>query len=186
MGVTNFVFPVENSFNQPQHDGLNDDTELSDSIMHAVAFYMQTLGVPARRNAKDPIVLEGKRIFNQIQCSSCHIAKHLTATDMAFTARSNQKIFPYTDLLLHDMGPGLADQRSEFQADGYEWRTPALWGIGLTQKINGHAYFLHDGRARNFTEAILWHGGEAESSKNKFKKLSADERNAVLKFLESL
>lgn len=186
MGVTNFVFPVENSFSQIQHDGINDETEISDSIMHAVAFYMQTLGVPARRNAKDPIVLEGKRIFNQIQCASCHIAKHVTATDMAFTSRSNQKIFPYTDLLLHDMGAGLADMRSEFQADGYEWRTPALWGIGLTQKINGHAYFLHDGRARNLTEAILWHGGEAEASKNKFKKLSADERNAVLKFLESL
>ena len=186
MGITNFVFPVENSFSQIQHDGLNDETEISDSIMHAVAFYMQTLGVPARRNAKDLIVLEGKRIFNQIQCASCHIAKHVTVTDMAFTARSNQKIFPYTDLLLHDMGPGLADMRSEFQANGYEWRTPALWGIGLTQKINGHTYFLHDGRARNLTEAILWHGGEAEASKNKFKKLSADERNAVLKFLESL
>ncbi len=186
MGVTNFIFPMESSFDQPQYDQLNDDVELSDSLLHAVAFYMQTLGVPARRDVDVPEVKEGKRLFNQIQCASCHIARHVTASDMAFPSRSNQKIFPYTDLLLHDMGPGLADNRPEADANGYEWRTPALWGIGLTRKINGHEYFLHDGRARNMTEAILWHGGEAESSKEKFRNLSASERQAVLKFLESL
>ena len=186
MGITNFIFPVESSINQPQYDMLNDDVELSDSILHAVAFYMQTLGVPARRDADDPVVKEGKRLFNQIQCGSCHIAKHVTASDMAFPQRSNQTIFPYTDMLLHDMGAGLGDNRPEALANEYEWRTPALWGIGLTRKINGHEYFLHDGRARNITEAILWHGGEAESSKNKFKNLNATERQAVLRFLESL
>lgn len=186
MGVTNFIFPLENSFDQPQYDQLNDEVELSDSLLHAVAFYMQTLGVPARRDADLPEVQAGKRLFNQIQCGSCHIARHTTATDMAFPSRSNQKIFPYTDMLLHDMGTELGDNRPEADANGYEWRTPALWGIGLTKKINGHEYFLHDGRARNISEAILWHGGEAESSKEKFRNLSAAERQLVLKFIESL
>jgi CxxC motif-containing protein (DUF1111 family) len=186
MGVTNFVFPIENSFDQIQYDGLNDETELSDSIMLAVAFYMQTLGVPARRNVKDPQVVEGKRIFNAIQCGSCHISSFTTSINMSFAPASNQKIFPYTDMLLHDMGADLADYRPEFLADGYEWRTPPLWGIGLTKKINGHENFLHDGRARNLTEAILWHGGEAEKSKNRFVQLSANERVALIKFLESL
>lgn len=186
MGVTNFIFPVENSFGQSQYDGISDETELSDSLLHAVGFYMQTLGVPARRNVNDPEVMEGKRLFNAIGCGSCHIASYRTATDMKFPSRSNQKIFPYTDLLLHDMGPDLADLRPEFLANGFEWRTQALWGIGLTKKINGHEFFLHDGRARNMSEAILWHGGEAETSKEKFRNLSQAERSAVLKFLESL
>lgn len=186
MGVTSFIFPNESSFGQDQYDNLNDEVELSDSVLHAVAFYMQTLGVPARRNAKDPAVLEGKRIFNAIQCGSCHIAKHKTTTDVLFASRSNQTIYPYTDLLLHDMGSELADYRPEFLANGFEWRTPALWGIGLTKKINGHEYFLHDGRARNLNEAILWHGGEAEASKEKYRTLNAADRAALIKFLESL
>ena len=186
MGITSFVFPLESSFGQPQYDGLNDEYEVSDSILHAVAFYMQTLGVPARRNAYDAEVLNGKKIFNAIQCAACHVPEQRTKVDVTFPSRSNQKIFPYTDLLLHNMGSGLADNRPEFLADGYEWRTPALWGIGLTKKINGHEYFLHDGRARNLEEAILWHGGEAENSNIKFRNLSLSERKALLKFLESL
>src|SRR5690606_19529525 len=152
----------------------------------AVTFYMQTLGVPARRDVNNPVVREGKSLFMQIQCGSCHTESYVTGIDMAFPQASNQRIFPYTDLLLHDMGEGLADNRPEFQANGYEWRTPALWGIGLTRKVNGHEFFLHDGRARNLTEAILWHGGEAENSANLFKKLNAEERKAVIRFLESL
>ncbi|HEY1046992.1 MAG TPA: di-heme oxidoredictase family protein [Bacteroidia bacterium] len=186
MGVTNFIFPIENSFGQTQYDGLNDDVELSDSLLKAVAFYMQTLGVPARRLVNDPMVTEGKRVFNLVGCGSCHVSTYTTALNMAFPPVSNQKIFPYTDLLLHDMGAELADFRPEFLADGYEWRTPALWGIGLTKKINGHEYFLHDGRARNLVEAILWHGGEAEASRQKFTQLNTSERQALLKFLESL
>ena len=99
---------------------------------------------------------------------------------------SNQTIYPYTDLLVHDMGEGLADGRTDFLADGQEWRTRPLWGIGLTQLINGHMNLLHDGRARNLTEAILWHGGEAEDAKEDFKSLPTDEREALLKFINSL
>ncbi len=186
MGITSFVFPNESCHNQSQYDGLDDETEVSDSILHAVAFYMQTLGVPARRNVNDELVLQGKKIFNQVQCAACHIPSFNTKVDMTFPSRSNQKIFPYTDMLLHDMGPELADIRPEFLADGREWRTQSLWGIGLTKKINGHEFFLHDGRARSLSEAILWHGGEAENSKQQYLKLSADERKALLKFLESL
>lgn len=186
MGITNYVFPMENSLGQSQYDGLNDDAELSDSILNSVVFYMQTLGVPARRNAKDPTVVLGKNIFNGIGCVSCHVASYKTGMNMAFSPLSNQKIFPYTDLLLHDMGADLADNRPEVLANGNEWRTSALWGIGLTKKINGHEYFLHDGRARNITEAILWHGGEAQASANQFKQLNTSERQALLKFLESL
>ena len=109
-----------------------------------------------------------------------------TQTNVAFKELSNQLIHPYTDLLLHNMGEDLADSREEFEADGYEWRTQALWGIGLTKKINGHTNFLHDGRARNYVEAIFWHGGEAAKSKQKFKALSKLDRNALVAFLNSL
>ena len=109
-----------------------------------------------------------------------------TKVDVAFPQISNQLIHPYTDLLLHDMGDGLADNRPDFKANGNEWRTPPLWGIGLTQKVNGHTNFLHDGRARSLLEAVMWHGGEAENAKNKVIILSAGERNALIKFLESL
>jgi len=185
MGVTNFVFPIENSYTQPQY--IQTQTiDLSDSLLQAVTFYMRTLGVPARRNVNDPIVQKGKKLFTNLQCASCHTPSHRTAVDVSFPSRSNQKIFPYSDLLLHDMGTSLADNRPEYLANGYEWRTPALWGIGLTKKINGHEFFLHDGRARNLTEAILWHGGEAENSKQKFIQLNASDRTALIKFLESL
>lgn len=186
MGITNFVFPIENSYSQQQYDWLDDDVELSDSLMHAVTFYMQTLAVPARRNADDAEVLSGKGVFNAIGCASCHIPKVTTAVNVAFPSISNQTIYPYTDLLLHDMGEGLADYRPSYKANGYEWRTPPLWGIGLTKIVNGHQNFLHDGRARNFSEAILWHGGEAKDAKEKFVSLTKTEREALLKFLQSL
>mgnify|MGYP002859642576 CR=1 FL=1 len=186
MGITSFVFPVENSFGQTQYDGLNDENEISDSLLQAVAFYMQTLSVPARRNANYIDVLEGKKIFNQIGCNNCHINQFKTMTDMAFTSRSNQTIYPYSDFLLHDMGTDLADYRPDFLANGFEWRTPPLWGIGLTKKINGHENFLHDGRARSFEEAILWHGGEGIDSKTKYMNLNSSQRVQLIKFLESL
>ena len=109
-----------------------------------------------------------------------------TSINVTFPQISNQLIHPYTDLLLHDMGDDLADNRPDFKASGKEWRTPALWGIGLTQKVNGHNNFLHDGRARSLLEAVLWHGGEADTAKNKVKALTAAERNALVKFIESL
>jgi CxxC motif-containing protein (DUF1111 family) len=186
MGITNFVFPQESSFGQSQYDNLNDGVQVSDSLLQAVTFYMQTLAVPARRNADDPTVQKGKMLFKQVNCNSCHVSMYKTDVNIAFKAISNQTIFPYTDLLLHDMGTELADNRPDYLANGQEWKTPPLWGIGLTQVVNGHNNFLHDGRARTLTEAIMWHGGEALASRNKFAKLSASEREAILKFLGSL
>lgn len=186
MGITSFVFPKESSQGQTQYDNRNDEYEVSDSVLHAVAFYIRTLAVPARRNADDAIVLKGKHIFHQAKCASCHVPRLQTKVDVAFPEISNQTIFPYTDLLVHDMGPGLADNRPDFDADGQEWRTAPLWGIGLTRIVNGHQNFLHDGRARTLMEAILWHGGEAEQSKEFVRTLSKEDRDALVKFLESL
>ena len=186
MGITNFVFPNESSNGQTQYDGLQDEYEVSDSLLHAVAFYIRTLAVPARRKADDAQVLAGKMIFTQAKCSSCHVPRHRTKVDVAFPEISNQVIFPYTDMLVHDMGAELADNRPDFDANGQEWRTSPLWGIGLTRVVNGHQNFLHDGRARTLLEAIMWHGGESEQSKNYVKNLSKADRNALIKFLESL
>lgn len=186
MGITSFIFPQENSMGQPQHDGSADDPEISDSLLHAVAFYVRTLAVPARRDADAPDVLAGEQLFTTAGCARCHTPEQRTAVNVAFPALSAQRIFPYTDLLLHDMGPALADDRPEFEADGREWRTPPLWGIGLTQVVNGRSYFLHDGRAGDLSEAILWHGGEAESAREAFRNMSLEERGMLLAFLRSL
>ncbi|HEU4719594.1 MAG TPA: di-heme oxidoredictase family protein [Bacteroidia bacterium] len=186
MGVTNYLFPQESCSGQPQYDGLNDETEVPDSVLYAAAFYVRTLAVPARRNLDDPRVQRGKILFSSAKCSSCHIPAMQTGTDVSFPEISNQYIFPYTDMLLHDMGPGLADNRPDYDATGQEWRTQPLWGIGLTQIVNGHQYFLHDGRARSLEEAILWHGGEGEFSKNAFVAMSATDRDALIAFLRSL
>lgn len=186
MGVTNYIFPTESSFGQPQYDGRNDDPELPDSVLNGAAFYIKSLAVPARRNVTDPVVLQGEQIFKQINCASCHIPTMQTGVDVTFPQISNQRIHPYTDLLLHDMGPALADNRPDFLATGSEWKTPALWGIGLFEKTNGTPFYLHDGRARTITEAILWHGGEAQMAKNKFVQLSSADRNALISFIKSL
>ncbi|MGH2648961.1 MAG: di-heme oxidoredictase family protein, partial [Ginsengibacter sp.] len=186
MGVTNSLFPQESCYGQPQYDGRDDDPELPDSILNAVAFYVRTLAVPARRNVTDTIVKQGEKIFAQINCSGCHKPTIYTGVDVTLPVLSNQRIHPYTDLLLHDMGDGLADNKPDFLATGKEWRTPPLWGVGLLQRTNGTAFYLHDGRARTFEEAILWHGGEAEQSKHKFTQLSASARNALIQFLKSL
>ncbi len=186
IGVTNFILPAENSFGQPQDDHKNDDTELGDSALYAVSYYLKTLAVPGRRNADDPTVKNGKKIFTQIGCIKCHASMQKTGVDVAFPELSNQTIFPYTDLLLHNMGVGLDDGRPDHQAAGYEWRTPPLWGIGLTNIVNGHNNFLHDGRARNLIEAIMWHSGEAENAKNGFKNSPKAVRDALIKFLNSL
>jgi len=162
------------------------EPEVSDNILAQVLFYTRNLGVPARRNVGDPQVLAGKTLFHRAGCQSCHVPQFTTAADAAEPELANQLIRPYTDLLLHDMGEGLADDRAEFEANGREWRTPPLWGIGLTQAVSGHTQFLHDGRARNLLEAILWHGGEAERSRQIVLGFDQDERNALLSFLESL
>jgi CxxC motif-containing protein (DUF1111 family) len=131
-------------------------------------------------------VLRGKQVFYQTGCPACHTPKYLTRADPEGPELSRQLIWPYTDLLLHDMGPGLADGRSEGRATGQEWRTPPLWGIGYTAVVSGHTRFLHDGRARSLLEAILWHGGEAEPAKQRVVRMTPAEREALLAFLASL
>jgi CxxC motif-containing protein (DUF1111 family) len=178
--------PVESSYGQSQYDGLNDDVELHDTILNGAVFYIKTLAVPARRDVTDAVALAGEQIFKQLNCSGCHIPTLQTGVDVTLAAVSNQRIHPYTDLLLHDMGPGLADNRPDFLASGSEWKTPALWGIGLFPKTNGVPFYLHDGRARTIEEAILWHGGEAERAKQDFMQLGSTERAKLVKFIQSL
>ncbi|MBT62216.1 MAG: thiol oxidoreductase [Puniceicoccaceae bacterium] len=186
MGITTSIFPKESSAGQSQHDTRGDEPELSNEILEAVTFYVQTLAVPARRNLSDPKVQLGEELFEKAKCSACHIPTLTTSTLLNVAAVSNQTIHPYTDLLLHDMGEGLTDNRSDFLANGSEWRTPPLWGLGLIRTVNGHTNLLHDGRARGILEAILWHGGEAEDSREAVHKMSQQDRNALIAFLESL
>ena len=162
------------------------DTEAPDPILDLVTFYSQNLAVPARRDIDKPEVLAGKKVFYEIGCASCHTPKFVTRRDAPNKAQSFQLIWPYSDFLLHDMGEELADGQQVGDATGSEWRTPPLWGIGLTQVVNGHTFFLHDGRARNLTEAILWHGGEGQAARDRFASLPKAEREALVKFLESL
>lgn len=167
-------------------NGPNGEPEVSDNILSLVLFYSRNLAVPARRDVNAPEVLAGKTLFYQAGCQSCHTPKYTTAANAAEPELANQVIRPYSDLLLHDMGDGLADNRSEFQASGREWRTPPLWGIGLTQAVSGHTQFLHDGRARNLLEAVLWHGGEATAAQQQVLSFNAEQRTALLAFLNSL
>lgn len=189
LGITNPVFPKENvpdvqtAAKATPHGG---NPELDDNFFAKLVFYSRTLGVPARRDVDDPQVIEGEKTFKRIGCTTCHIPTMKTSGNADIPQLANQTIHPYTDLLLHDMGDGLADGRPDFEASGNEWRTPPLWGIGLVKTVNKHTFFLHDGRARNLEEAILWHGGEANVSKTRFKQLSKAKRDAVLNFLESL
>jgi CxxC motif-containing protein (DUF1111 family) len=168
--------------NSPKYQNV----EVGDELFNLVVFYAQNLAVPARRHPGDPEVLKGKEIFYTIGCASCHRPKFVTGEIPGQPHLSHQLIWPYTDLLLHDMGEGLADGRPEGEASGSEWRTPPLWGIGLTQTVSGHTLFLHDGRARNVTEAILWHGGEGEAARDKFANLAKADRDALLAFVNSL
>ena len=186
MGITTSLFFVENSAGQSQLTEHGVTPEVSDEILEVVAFYVQTLAVPARRDVDNPQVKLGEQLFAKAQCASCHVPTLRTGVLAGVPSVSNQTIHPYTDLLLHDMGPDLADNRPDFHASGREWRTPPLWGIGLVQRVNGHTNFLHDGRARDLMEAILWHGGEAEASRQTVKQMSKAERDALIAFLESL
>ncbi|KQV10549.1 thiol oxidoreductase [Rhizobium sp. Root1203] len=160
--------------------------EAPDPILDLVTFYSANLAVPARRKASFPETLKGKQVFYETGCVSCHMPKFVTRRDSLDKAQSFQLIWPYSDFLLHDMGDGLADGQQVGLASGREWRTPPLWGIGLTQTVSGHSFFLHDGRARNLTEAILWHGGEAQTTRDAFAALPRNDRQALITFLESL
>lgn len=188
IGITSSLFPNENI--PTGYNGAsipNGGTpEITDETLDKVVLYSSSLSVPARRNYESQNVLEGKEIFNSIECAKCHIPKMTTSSTYYIEAFRNQVIRPYTDLLLHDMGTELADNAPDYLADGNEWRTPPLWGIGLISTVNNHTYLLHDGRARNVEEAILWHGGEAATAKTNFKNLSQAERQKVIDFINSL
>lgn len=168
------------------NSAINGDLEIPADAMDAVAFYAENLAVPARRDMDNAQVLRGKQLFYQTGCIDCHRPKFVTHRQPDRPEQSFQLIWPYSDLLLHDMGDGLADNRPEGRATGTEWRTAPLWGIGLTKQISGHSYFLHDGRARNLLEAVLWHGGEAEAAKHEVTQMPKSDRDALIKFLESL
>jgi CxxC motif-containing protein (DUF1111 family) len=142
--------------------------------------------VPARRDVGDPRVLRGREVFFDSGCASCHRPAFVTHRLDGDDPASFQLIWPYTDLLLHDMGEGLADNRPEGRANGQEWRTAPLWGIGMTQTVSGHTYFLHDGRARSLMEAVLWHGGEAQAARDRVVDMPPEDRAALIRFLESL
>ena len=194
IGITSSVFPDPNHTAPQAAAGLGElpnggEPELSERALERVTFYSQNLAVPNRRNIDNPQVQRGWEAFQQANCIACHTPTLTTAPEPAspeLAALAGQTIHPFTDLLLHDMGPGLADNRPEAQANGSEWRTAPLWGIGLTETVNGHTRFLHDGRARSLSEAILWHGGEAEAAKEAYRTMSADDRAALIAFLESL
>ena len=164
-------------------DGLEADAKVVDLVV----FYSRNLAVPMRRDHDSPEVLAGKRLFHQIGCASCHRPSYRTRADESVAPEQrDQLIWPYTDMLLHDMGEGLADNRPEGVANGREWRTAPLWGIGLTPVVNGHHLYLHDGRARGLLEAILWHGGEAQAQRDAVIALDAADRERLLRFVESL
>lgn len=180
MGVTSTFEPVDVS------TGLSTDPEVSDQTVRDVVFYLKTLKAPIPRDANEDQVLLGEQLFNNIKCSSCHVPEW-TTPQSDITALSNKTFHPYTDLMLHDMGSGLDDGVTEGSAETFEWRTPPLWGLGLSPDSQGGAFFLlHDGRASSIEEAIVLHGGEAQQSSNEFQALSESDREAILKFLESL
>jgi CxxC motif-containing protein (DUF1111 family) len=161
-------------------------TEAPESVLALMTYYSENLAVPARRKVSDPTVLHGKAMFYQSGCTACHTPKFVTRDDAADPAHAFQLIWPYSDFLLHDMGTGLADGQPVGVATGQDWKTPPLWGIGLTRTVSGHTFFLHDGRARSLTEAVLWHGGEATKARDAFASLSKDDRQALITFVESL
>ena len=170
----------------PHGDGDAREFEVDETGLGLVTFYSRNLAVPMRRDVSDPTVLRGKEMFHTTGCVSCHTPAFVTHRLEDQPEQSFQLIWPYTDLLLHDMGEGLADNRPEARATGHEWRTPPLWGIGLTEQVSGHTYFLHDGRARSLLEAILWHGGEAEAQRDAVIGMDPADRAALIRFLESL
>jgi len=170
----------------PNGNSKKEGVEAGKTFLDLVTFYSQNLAVPRRRDVAMPDVLAGKKLFHATGCATCHNPSFMTGEMDGQPHLSGQKIWPYTDMLLHDMGDALADNRPEGVANGREWRTPPLWGIGLTHIVNGHEFFLHDGRARGLIEAILWHGGEAEASRDAFAALSKKERDQLVAFVKSL
>ena len=193
MGISNPLFPnqpcMSTQINCLQAVNGNDKegVEINEKLLQQVTFFVQHIGVPSAAKPKNKRRYQlGKKLFAKLDCVVCHTPSYTTKKSSQFPALSEQKIWPYTDLLLHDMGEALADGRTDFLANGREWKTPPLWGIGLSKKVNGSQLLLHDGRARNVEEAIVWHGGEAQSSKHKFARLSQTQRQALIYYVNSL
>jgi len=189
LGITSPLFPDENCpASQPgcRAAPTGGAPEIDAAKIAAVTVYTQTLAVPARRDADDPTVRRGADLFGSARCTACHTPTLHTDAHAALPELARQTFHPYTDLLLHDLGDALADGRPDFLADGREWRTAPLWGVGLLRTVNRHTFLLHDGRARSLTEAILWHGGEAAASRDRFVQMHASDRAALIRFLESL
>ncbi|MBB5637968.1 CxxC motif-containing protein (DUF1111 family) [Pedobacter cryoconitis] len=196
IGITTPIFPaaslygIELTLFGSLPDGSNKpgEAELPEPFFTNTVFYTEALAVPQRRNWKDATVVHGKALFVQVACARCHNPEMKTGNFSDVPLLSNQTIHPYTDLLLHDMGPDLADGRGDYLASGSEWRTQPLWGIGLVNLVNNNngMFLMHDGRARTIEEAILWHGGEASNSKQAFMKLSKADRDALIKFVNDL
>lgn len=193
MGVTNDRYPDEVCAGQEQDPGKHP-IEISAKDMADVDFYLQSLGVPSRRNVNRADVLKGEALFSRAKCNLCHVSTlHTSATPTVLIdgktkmwELTSQTIHPYSDFLLHDMGDELGDDYPQGKATGNEWRTTPLWGAGLQETVNGHTHFLHDGRARNFQEAIMWHGGEGDVSRQIFKNMNKEDRTALIEFLKSL
>jgi len=189
LGITSPLFPTENCTavqKACQQAPSGGHPELSKEQLDEVEFYLSHLAVPARRNTADPLVQKGETLFAAVGCALCHRPTLATGEHPKFPFLSKRSIAPYSDLLIHDMGPALADGRPDYQAGGRDWRTPPLWGIGLVPAINGEARYLHDGRARSVQEAILWHGGEAKRVRDRYAKLDKASRQALLAFIDSL
>lgn len=195
MGISNPIFAdpfgecttiQDACVNAPHGDGDARGTEIDTEGLDLVTFYSRNLAVPARRDVDDAQVLRGKQVFYDTGCTACHRPSYVTHRLEDRPEQSFQLIWPYTDMLLHDMGEGLADHRPEARATGREWRTAPLWGIGLTEVVSGHSYFLHDGRARSLLEAVLWHGGEAQAARDAVIGMPKAQRDALIRFLESL
>jgi CxxC motif-containing protein (DUF1111 family) len=189
IGVTSSLFPMRecsDTQRECQAATSGGEPEISDRLLERVTRYAQLLAVPARLQYTEPAVLRGKARFAELGCDGCHVPSHRTAPDAELEEVRDQLIWPYTDLLLHDMGEGLSDHRPSAEASGNEWRTPPLWGIGRYPSVNDHDRLLHDGRARGVAEAILWHDGEGAAAREAFVLLSAAERADLVTFVESL
>jgi CxxC motif-containing protein (DUF1111 family) len=163
-----------------------EETEIEEEGFDLVVFYSRNLAVPGRRDDAEAKVLRGREIFYAADCAACHTPAHVTHRLEDQPEQSFQLIWPYTDLLLHDMGPDLDDGKPENRATGAEWRTPPLWGLGLTETVSGEVALLHDGRARDVLEAVLWHGGEGQAARDAVVAMSPEDRAALIAFVESL
>ncbi len=189
LGITSLLFPDENCTpvqKACQKAPNGGSPELTAKQLNEVEFYLAHLVVPPRRGADAPKISSGETLFAQIGCASCHRPELKTDPNWRFPRLAGQTIRPYTDLLVHDMGKGLSDHRPDGLANGREWRTPPLWGIGLTHAVSESGFYLHDGRARSLVEAIVWHGGEAKKARDRFVGMGKGERDALIAFLNSL